>query len=942
MRFYEDLQNTGKNRLPARSYYIPSGKAETIKLNGKWRFAFFENGDTFKEVSDWDSIAVPSCWQLQGYEAPNYCNVNYPFPCDPPFVPDINPLGVYERDFEIDNADNRIYLVLEGVSSFAEVYLNGDFIGFTSGSHLQAEFELTENIKSGKNTLRILVRKWCAGSYLEDQDHFRYNGIFRDVYLISRPQNHIRDIDIRSDENRIYCRTDRPATFTLFDGKNAIETAENTNEHTFYLKNPRLWTAETPELYKLRFECEGEIIEMNTAFRSFKTNSYGELLVNGKPIKIRGVNRHDTHPQNGWCMTEEEIYSDLKLMKSLNINCVRTSHYPPHPKFLDFCDRLGLYVILENDVETHGFVRRFANVSHRYDVENGDWPCTEKRWEKEFYERMERMYERDKCHPSILFYSTGNESGYGENHAVQLRLIKEKDPNALRMCENASGAGEHSLTDVYARMYVDPKTVESWAEDEDITQPCLLAEYAHAMGNGPGDIWDYWEVILKHKKLLGGCVWEWCDHTVLKDGVPQYGGDFAGELTHDGNFCCDGMVFYDRTFKSGTMEIKNAYAPFRVDYSDGVFTVTNYYDHKSFEGAEFYYEVKCDGEILESGSIKSEILPRETFKFSLKSKLPDECKLGCFAVVGMTDDKGTETGKFETELPVKIIPAQKQRTAATISEDEFFVTVSGDGFAYEISKQTGLITQIIKNGTPILAEPMKISCNRPITDNDERMRPHWNFVNIWQGENLDVTFTKVYSTAVSDNKFTVCGSLAGISRQPFFRYTLEYIFFENGEVDISLKGGIRENVVWLPRLGFEITLGTENCPFEYFGKGPFDCYCDMTHHTTTEFFSSTPQKEYVNYIRPQEHGNHLGVKWADFDGKLRVESKGAFEMCISEYGIKAIEKATHINELKKDKNTHIRIDYKSSGIGSASCGPALSECYRMSDKNIDFEITLKI
>lgn len=629
-------------------------------------------------------------------------------------------------------------------------------------------------------------------------------------------------------------------------------------------------------------------------------------------------------------------------MKQLNINAIRTSHYPPTPRFLDFCDELGFYVMLETDIETHGFVRRFANASHRYDVENGDWPCVEKEWEKEFIERMQRAYERDKCHPSIVFWSTGNESGYGPNNAAMLKWLSERDPDALRHCENASSAGDHSLTNVMSGMYHTLDKLNEWVQSDEIRQPCMLCEYSHAMGNGPGDVWDYWEMFYANKKLIGGCVWEWADHTVEVDGVRKYGGDFACELTHDGNFCCDGMVFADRSLKPGSLEIKNTYAPFRISCENGVITVTNYFDHKSFSGYRFEYTLKCDGDILEQRDVFADTEPHCSFAIEIKAALPESCRLGCYAAVRMLDENGAELGIMQEKMPVAVIENAVSGESAEIIEQDFFVTAKGENFEYTVSKQTGFIVSAKRKGTELFAKPMGISCCRPITDNDERMRNYWNFVNIWQGENLDCTFTKVYETAVSGNTLTVKASLAGISRKPFFRYTLEYTFFDNGTVQIKLNGNIREKSFWLPRLGYELTLTEQNSRFTYFGNGPAQSYLDMTHHGTVDIHESCADNEYVNYIRPQEHGNHMDVKYVDFSCGLSVTAKDKMEICVLSHSMENIEKATHTDELKKDGNTHVRIDYRSSGIGSASCGPAIMEKYQFNEKDISFTVDLKI
>ncbi len=356
MRFYEDPNKTSLNRLKQRSYYIPKGKASLISLNGKWKFAFFENGDTVKVIDKWEETEVPSCWQLKGYESPNYTNANYPFACIPPLVPNINPVGIYERSIEINKTDEKIYLVLEGVSSCAEIYVNNCLVGYTQGSRLMAEFDLTEFIINGTNKIRIKVYKWCCGSYLEDQDEFRFNGIFRDIYLLKRPKNHLFDLSVKAENNKIAVKSDKEFSAEIYFGSKMISSGNSEKcKADFYIENPALWNAENPNLYNAVIKCAGEIIEIKTGFRTVKISGEYELLINDRPVKLKGINHHDSNSKTGWYMTKEDYIKDLRLMKKLNINCIRTSHYPPSPVMLDLCDEMGFYVILENDLETHGF-----------------------------------------------------------------------------------------------------------------------------------------------------------------------------------------------------------------------------------------------------------------------------------------------------------------------------------------------------------------------------------------------------------------------------------------------------------------------------------------------------------------------------------------------------------------------------------------------------------
>ena len=420
MNKYEDLNCTSENREPQRAYYIPQDGC--TMLNGEWDFKYYDCDYEESYVGkEWQKIDVPSCWQLKGYGNPNYANVAYPYPYDIPNIPNDNPLGVYRREFEIENTDRDTYIVFEGVSSCLELFINGQYVGYSQGSHLQAEFDISDYVTKGNNTIVAKVRKGCVGSYLEDQDFFRFIGIFSDVYLLSRPKGHIRDIKITTDANCIDVSFDGTALVSLLDADGKLLDKKSAQSSaSFTVENPVQWNAEKPYLYELLFEYEDEVISQKVGFVSYSIGKDYEFLVNGVEVMLKGVNHHDTHPTNGWCMTDEELMNDLLLMKKLNINTVRTSHYPPTPKFLEMCDELGFYVILETDLETHGACNREA-VGGNYDfLNNPEWPCANPLWRDAFVERMERAYNRDKNHCSIFAWSTGNESGHGDNHLAMV------------------------------------------------------------------------------------------------------------------------------------------------------------------------------------------------------------------------------------------------------------------------------------------------------------------------------------------------------------------------------------------------------------------------------------------------------------------------------------------------------------------------------------------
>ncbi|MBR4910782.1 MAG: glycoside hydrolase family 2 [Clostridia bacterium] len=939
MRIYENSYKTSENRLAGRAYYIPRGISEYILLNGTWRFKFFKRDfDVPENIEKWGSIKVPSCWQTEGYENPNYANINYPIPIDPPYVPDDNPCGVYERDFTLNTILGKVYFVFEGVATCGFLYVNGRYVGFTQGSHLQAEFDITDFVNCGKNTVRVKVLKWCAGSYLEDQDCFRMNGIFRDCYILNRPAGHIRDYTVSTENNTVKVDCDRKADITLFDVDGTfIEKVTDTRNARFAVKSPAYWSAEKPLLYTVVIERNGEIITQKTAFRTIAVSKKYELLINGVPVKLLGVNHHDTNPKNGWYETDEELRRDLTQMKKLNINCVRTSHYPPTPAFLDMCDELGFYVVLENDIETHGFVSRDPNATGGYDVWNKIWPCQHPMWKKEFLERMKRAVARDKNHVSIIMWSAGNESGYGKNHKVMIEWLRALSDGRLAHYEGAGDKGDFAGSDVYSRMYLSPADLVKAVKNRDIECPVFLCEFSHAMGNGPGDVYQYTEVFNKYPKAIGGCIWEWADHTVLdKNGVGRYGGDFNGELTNDSNFCCDGLVFHDRSFKAGSLEAKAAYQPMRTELCGNSLTVKNLYSFTNLSERTFKYEIAVDGVSVFTDVIPLDIAPLTSKTVKVKTNAAP-CKYGAYLHCYLFEGKN-EIAHTEHRLTAKTITEPKSKLKPQITEDKEFYTVSGKGFEYKFSKVYGTLTSAIISGKQQLSDRMALTVFRAPTDNDRRIRNNWVQGENWKSENINRLFQKVYSVDLSGNTVTVTGALAGVSRVPLLKYSLNAVFFGDGRIDYSITAKIRKSAFWLPRFGYEFTVPAKNAAFEYFGNGPYESYMDMCHAGKTCLYQSTAAKEYVNYIRPQEHGNHTGVKMLTV-GDM-VFTGDALDIGVSQYGAQALNSAEHTDELIKDGKTHVRIDYKMSGVGSDSCGPKLPPQYRLDEKELSFNFTL--
>lgn len=923
MRHYENPRMTGEKREAQRAYYIPyeslekalSGKKETSAyyklLNGEWNFKFYESeADASLTPDKWDKVKVPSCWQTLGYEKPNYTNINYPYPVDPPYVPDINPCGVYEREFEIasDWAKRETYIVFEGVSSFVYLYINGEYAGCSQGSHLQAEFDITPYVKKGKNTVTAKVLKWCAGSYLEDQDFFRYNGIFRDVYLLSRAENHAKDIEIKANTKKI---TVSEPDYEIFDAEGKSLGKK--------VASPILWNAEKPYLYTVIVKKEGEFIPFKVGMREIKANKNG-LFINGQSVKLKGVNHHDTHYLDGYCESDEFLRDELLKMKSLNINCIRTSHYPPTSEFLNMADELGFYVVDETDNEAHGFALRQTNPCPGYD-DNGIWPCYNPEFLDMHMDRMIRMVERDKNHACVIMWSAGNEAGYGRNTEAMLNWVHERDNTRLRHYERAEEVRDFAAVDVRSRMYPSLGEMDRLASLGD-DRPIFLCEYSHAMGNGPGDVYDYVEKFYSNPIFIGGCIWEWTDHTFLVDGVAKYGGDFEDE-THDVNFCCDGLTFYDRSFKPGTIEAKYAYQGIKAEYADGAVKITNRYDFTDLSEFKLRFVHTLNGEKMGEKILTLSLEPHKSTEIKAPFRFLKETEMG--ESVELYLEKDGEVMGFASLTSPGAVKKIKHGAKLKIEESDGAVRVKAGTKEYTVCLLMGNIVSIKEKGKEILKTPVTLSVWRAPTDNER------NLTATRMDDRINKTHQKCYGYKISGNKVTFNASLAGVSRVPFLRYDLSYEFFDDGKVKVTVSGKFdrRSLRTFLPRLGFEFKTVKENESFEYFGMGPYENYADICHHVSFGRYESTAKKEYVPYVVPQEHGNHEGTRSLALSSGLKITSDVPFCFNVSEFDSKMLTSAMHTDELHGDGTTSVRIDYKVTGIGSNSCGPQIEPKYQI-------------
>ncbi len=995
MHKFNELSIISENREPQRAYYIPFSASHTAltqckanserycSLNGSWDFAYFESHldvpDKISEILFCKTLPVPSCWECYGYGQIQYTNINYPFPYDPPYTLSLNPVGVYHKTFTY-TGDEKLYLVFEGVSSYFELYVNDTYVGMSRGSHMQAEFDITAFAMQGTNTITVVVYTYNVESYLEDQDFFRFHGIFRDVYLLSRPNSHIQDIYIKPNKNG---KVDLEVTFCGDALPYRVSYYSPIGELLDIIEHPLLWSADNPVCYGILIECNGEFIYKKFGFRTVETSNQGELLINGVPVKLKGVNRHDSHPKYGYCTTFEDMKQDIILMKQHNINCVRAAHYPNHPEFLELCDKYGLYVIDECDQETHGVENAYGLCSLKSITEMADNPD----WLPSYMDRMIRMVERDKNSPSVIIWSLGNEGQFGENHIKMSTWAKQRDNTRLIHYERtafpnkAYGADQtpiHPCVDMISRMYTSLENVEVHGKLTTDNRPYFLAEYGHAMGLGPGELKDYWNLIYQYHRLIGGCIWEWCDHAVekkLADGTIGYlyGGD-NGEFPHDGNFCCDGLVFPDRTPSTGLLEYKKVIEPLKitaVDLKKGIFTFTNLYDFLNLEQFVFTYEAKADADTILHEEFQVSLEPHQSKQITLNYTIPEEVRDGAFLTISMHAKEDTlwcqkghilAWSQFELPTARKECPMNPP-TTVIVSDGNRYIKVGCENSVYTFDKATGMLCSLKKHATELLTRPADVVTWRATIDNDNYERPKW------VSEHFHKTFFKL-RTITEEHTPTVCiikisGTIGANSRLPIFYADICYTIDSNGlhysihavrneelkgmnrssseetDLDLNLKTDIDE----VPRFGIRIPLKKSFEALTYFGMGERECYVDYQEHAKMGIWESTVTKEYEPYIKPQDCGNHIKTKWLQLcnaDTTITFRGNPCFEFSALHYTIEELDEKQHAFELVPSDSTEVLICYKNRGIGSNSCGPVLQNKYRVEDKTILFSFTLTI
>lgn len=956
-----------------RSYYIPYHSEESARtdvytrshfaktLNGEWDFAYFASAKEIPTdfVVKFDKLTVPKSWQVElgrGYDVPNYTNIVYPFPCDPPHLPEDIPCGLYHRTFILSPEqikDKKVYLNFDGVSPCFYLWVNGEFAAYSQVSHSPSEIDVTGLVHEGENTLHVLVFKWCTGSYLEDQDFWRFSGIFRDCYLLFRDKVHIRDFFLTAQPNdamnkgRLSCEIEATgfvavkyslcdaAGNALFDG---FEEIDRTGSFSFTIDSPHLWNAEEPYLYELTLQCGHEFFRFEVGFRKIEVKNK-VVLLNGKKLKIKGVNRHDSNPLMGYTTPPAHMERDILIMKRNNINAVRTSHYPNDPRFLSLCDRYGLYVIDECDLETHGLV---CVGSWNVLTDSPDW-------EKQHLDRMERLIERDKNHPSVIVWSLGNEAGFGKSHEKMARFTRERDDTRLIHYEGASPYHTHGeirsdLFDLESRMYPSIEESVKYLENPDSPLPFFLCEYCHAMGNGPGDLAAYWEQIYSHDNFLGACVWEFVDHSVAiqKNGKTAYtyGGDF-GDVPNEKNFCIDGLLLPDRTESIGMKELKQAIKPFSIlplDVGKGLFLIKNLYDFTDFSNVTLFVTAERNGKRVYEQSVDAlNVAPQKTaeiridydfaaygfctilFELRLKHSTP-------FA------EAGHPLGFVQFSLPAftkNPLALPTYSPCLKESEDTFVLSVAEH--RYTVDKKTGLLSQINTDGKELLSSPLRPNIFRAPTDNDRYIGPKWAEAGY---DAPTFTCRSCEKVKEKDGGIAIASELllSTPKYENLLAVSLLYRLEEDGSLSVSLCGKAETDLVF-PRFGLTCKLVGDADNLAYFGAGPTDSYPDLNLSSRLGLFSCKAEETYAHFIYPQENGAHGRTRFVSLTNDdrhgLLFASHTPFSFNAYPYSIEQIFKAKHDWELEKEKDVTFCIDGAMRGIGSNSCGPNLDKRYEI-------------
>ena len=1001
-RYFEDF-SPGYGAASPRAAF--ASDAARLDLVGQWAFRYFPTlvaeSDGFErpEFDDeqWDRIAVPAHWQLKGYGRPAYLNIAYPIPVDPPFVPDENATGDYRRTFELPELWRLTPAVVcfEGVDSCARVWLNGVELGVSRGSRLPVEFDASAALRPGTNVLAVRVHQYSSGSYLEDQDTWRMSGIFREVALLARPAGGIRDLFVHADFDpdtgvgrlRIEADSDGPVGLSIPE----LGVVETPLGGPLEFAGVRPWSAEDPYLYDAVIVGGDERARLRIGFRTTAVTEDGVLTVNGRRVVLRGVNRHEFDPDEGRTLTREVMRRDVELMKQNNINAVRTAHYPPHPYFLDLCDEYGLWVVLECDLETHGFEHADATRWERN-------PSDDPRWRAAYLDRIQRTVERDKNHPSIILWSLGNEAGDGCNLEAMAAWVHERDPSRPLHYE---GDRMGRYTDVYAEMYRTPADVarigrgrlrpgecfypraegEGDPADEPRNRmPFLLTEFGHAMGNGPGGLAEYVDQWHRYPRVQGGFIWEWMDQGLRTTNAAGqeyfgYGGDF-GEQLHDGNFVCDGLLFPDRTPSPGLLEYRKVIEPIRIGPGQNAdrILIANHYDFSDTMHLRFSWSLEIEGNSIAQGELDVPPLPPgERVEIPVPSQAvslahgPGERWLTVSADLAHKTPwaaEGHSVAWAQIRLPAPN-PAIRVKLTATNAP-----IPTADGIILgpaRFDQRSGTLLNLA--GLPI--QGPRLNLWRAPTDNDRG----WSQrdAEYWRARGLDRLLHRTVSVDLADDSLTVrvrsaaaasaCGFLTTYrwqadARRLSLRVITEPVgsWPERGDTfaepmadpdlpaERSAELARRDKAPSLARIGPVWLLPPSWDRVGWFGAGPGESYPDSRHAVRIGRFTSSVEELQTPYVRPQENGNRAEVRWAhvtDGAGRgVRMDGDPAFNLAARRWSDQALAAARHQPDLVPDRWIHLSTDHAVQGIGTAAVGPGVLPEYRLEVRPAEFALTL--
>ncbi len=1013
--YHKSLEHLHVGCEAPRAYFIPYQSAAAaasgnraasdrfISLCGEWDFCYCASERELPDflspayTPDADRLSVPMSWQFalkRGYDVPQYTNINYPYPVDPPHVPAQNPCGLYERTFHMDAetlASKQVYINFEGVDSCFYLYINQQFVAYSQVSHMTSEILLNDYLVPGTNRVQLVVFKWCDGSYLEDQDKIRSSGIIREVYLLLRDPVHITDIYTRQNVNNaldhatvtteldVNGKTDVSYRWVSPCGKTVAEgnvTVDSTGAFTVEIDAPVLWNDEEPRLYELYLTCGGEVIREEIGLRRYEI--IGRVIyVNGKKVKCKGVNRHDSHPSLGSATPMEHMLRDLYILKANNVNMIRTSHYPNDPRFLELCDRLGFYLCDEADIETHGF-----NAAADWNGIGWDALTDSPDWSEAYLDRARRMMERDKNRACVLFWSVGNESGIGINHRLMSEYFHERMPGCIvhsedatrRLADKYQAASEKEqkgislnidYIDVDSRMYPSvEEIVRLYDKNPTVKKPFYLCEYSHAMGNGPGDLEEYWQAIYKHDWFFGGCVWEFTDHSV-DIGTPEtskfiYGGDF-GTFPNDSNFCVDGLVYPDRTPHTGLLELKQVLRPCRMEKFDAVtgsVTLWNTRHFTALDDLDLFWTVERNGRVIKQGRIAGlHIQPghRRTYTLPLGelSALDGFCYLNLYFrsnVAHAWSEVGYEYGFEQAEIDCAAMPVIEKTPMPqpfALAEDGKCYKITDGAATYTIDKLTGCVSSITGEGKEFLTSPITPTVWHAPTDNDMWVRKKW------EAKFYDKVTSFCRGTAVaSQNGEEICIS-ASLFLAPPAKYVLaelavtyRFTRAQGMRVEMDVKTKLDKDL-YLPRFGVEFKMPADCEQVSYFGRGPVESYEDKRHASRVSTYHTTATENFEHYVRPQENSAHVETRWLEVGNKAgqallaaNTAETRTFSFNCSHFTDRQLMDTPHDYELVPLAETVVHIDYRHGGVGSNSCGPELAECFRVNEPAFRFAFRL--